>query len=118
MVHETLEKESLGPQAEQIAHCANDVENNRALRAVNPLENRAIKHAFIPRGSVIRVVQRVRDITDDSEHDLYIAVLSPLPNGGYEITTLVGEDEVSIEVTMPAQPGRKSTSRGKRGGRS
>ncbi len=118
MAYETLEKESLGRLAEKIVHCVTDAENPRALRAVDPFENRTIEHAFIPRGSVIRVVQRVRDITDGSERDLYIAVLSPLPNGGYEITTLVGEGEVFIEVTMPAHAGRKPTSRGKRGGRS
>ncbi len=118
MVYETLEKEPLRPLAEKTAHRAPDAENPRALRAVDPFENRAIEHAFIPRGSVIRVVQRVRDITDGSEHDIYIAVLSPLPNGGFEITTLVGEDEVFVEVAMPAHPGRKPTSRGKRGGRS
>ena len=118
VTYEILEVESLGPLAEKIAHCATDAENPRALRVVDPCENRAIEHAFIPRGSVIRVVQRVRDITDGSERDLYIAALAPLPNGGFEITTLVGEDEVFIEVTMPAHPGRKSTSRGKHGGRS
>ena len=90
----------------------------RVLRAFDPSEDRAIEHAFIPRGSEIRVVQRVRDITDGSERDLYIAVLSQLPNGGFDISTLVGEDEVSFEVMMPAQPGHKSTSRGKRGRRS
>ncbi len=118
VAYETLENEPLGRPDEKIAHCAADAENPRALRAVDPFENRAIEHAFIPRGSAIRVVQRVRDITDGSEHDIYIAVLSPLPNGGFEITTLVGEGEVFIKVTMPAHPGRKSTSRGKRGGRS
>ncbi len=118
MAYETLEKESLGRLAEKIAYCAADAENPRALRAVDPFENRAIEHAFIPRGSAIRVVQRVRDIKDGSERDLYIAALSPLPNGGFEITTLVGEDEVFIKVTMPAHPGRKSTLRGGRGGRS
>ena len=118
VAYETLEKESLGRLADKIAHCATDAENPRALRPVDPFENRAIEHAFISRGSAIRVIQRVRDIKDGSERDLYIAALSPLPNGGFEITTLVGEDEVFIEVTMPAHPGRKSTSRGKRGGRS
>ncbi len=118
MAYETLEKESLGRLAEKIAHCATDAENPRALRAVYTLENRAIEHAIIPRGSAIRVVQRVRDIKDGSARDLYIAALASLPNGDFEITTLVGEDEVFIEVTMPAHPGRKSTSRGKRGGRS
>ncbi len=118
VAYETLENEPLGRPDEKIAHCATDTENPRALRVVDPCENRAIEHAIIPRGSAIRVVQRVRDIKDGSERDLYIAALSPLPNGGFEITTLVGEDEVFIEVTMPAHPGRKSTSRGKRGGRS
>ena len=84
-------------------------ENPRALRAFDPFEDRAIEHVFIPRGSVIRVVQRVRDITDGSERDLYIAALSSLPNGGFEITTLVGESEVVIEVTMPARPGPKAS---------
>ena len=88
------------------------------LRAFDPDEERAIEHTITPHGSVIRVVQRVHDIADGSERDLYIAVLSPLPNGGFEITTLVGEDEVLIEVTMPAHPGRKPLSRGKRGRRS
>ena len=90
----------------------------RVLRAFDPSEDRAIEHAFIPRGSEIRVVQRVRDITDGSERDLYIAVLSQLPNGGFDITTLVGEDEVFIEVAMRACPGRKPPSNGKRGRRS
>ncbi len=90
----------------------------RILRAFDPFEDRAIEHAFIPRGSQIRVVQRVRDITDGSERDLYIAVLSQLPNGGFDITTLVGEDEVFIEVAMRARPGRKPPSNGKRGRRS
>ena len=118
MVYETLEKELLRPLAEKTAHCAPDAENPRGLRAVDPFENRAIEHAFIPRGSAIRVVQRVRDIEDGSERGLYIALLSSLPNGDFEFTTLVGENEVFVKVTMPAHPGRKSTSRGKRGGRS
>ncbi len=90
----------------------------RVLRAFDPFEDRAIEHTFIPRGSEIRVVQRVCDITDGSERDLYIAVLSQLPNGGFDITTLVGEDEVRIEVAMPAGPGRKPPSKGTRGRRS
>jgi hypothetical protein len=118
MVNETIEKESLEPVAEKIAHCATDSENPRALRAFDPHVNRAIEHAFIPRGSVIRVIQRVRDITDGSERDLHSATLSPLPSGGFEFTTLVGEDEVFIDVTIPAHPERKSASRSKRGGRS
>ena len=75
MVCETLEKEPLGRLAEKTAHCATDAENPRARRVVDPFENRAIEHAFIPRGSAIRVVQRVRDITDGSERDLYIAAI-------------------------------------------
>ncbi len=118
MVCETLEKEPLGRLAEKTAHCATDAENPGALGAADPFENCAIEHAIIPRGSAIRVVQRVRDIKDGSARDLYIAALAPLPNGDFEITTLVGEDEVFIEVTIPAHPGSKSTSRGKRGGRS
>ena len=58
----------------------------RVLRALDPFKDRAIEHAFIPRGSEIRVVQRVRDITDGSERDLYIAVFSQLPNGGLALS--------------------------------
>ncbi len=36
----------------------------------------------------------------------------------FDITTLVGEDEVFIEVAIPARPGRKPPSKGKRGRRS
>jgi len=92
--------------------------NPRVLRAFDPFEDRAIEHAFIPSGNEIRVVQRVCDITDGSERDLCVAVLSQLPNGGFDITTLVGEDEVFIEVAIPARPGRKPPSKGKRGRRS
>jgi hypothetical protein len=91
----------------------NSNNTRQRLRAFDPFEERAIEHTRFPRGSVIRVVQRVRDITDGSERDLYIAALSPLPTGGFEITTLVGEDEVLIEVMMPARPGPKTPSKGK-----
>ena len=103
MVDEIIEKKALEPLA---------------LRAIDPFENRAIEHAFIPRGSAIRVVQRVRDLEDGSERALYIAALSPLPNGGFEITTLVGENEVFIEVMTLTNSGRKAPSRGRCGRRS
>ena len=99
-----------------MAHNSNDT--RQRLRAFDIFEERAIEHTHFPRGSVIRVVQRVRDITDGSERDLYIAALSPLPNGGFEITTLVGEGEVRVEVMTPACSGGKPPSTAKREGRS
>lgn len=110
VAYETFEKKPLALLAEKIAYRAPDADNPCALRA--------IEHAFVPSGSAIRVVRRVCDIMAGSERDLDIGVLSPLPNGVVEITTLVGENEVFTTVTMPAHSGRKSTARGKRGGRS
>ena len=88
------------------------------LRAFDPFEECAIENTRFPGGSVIHVRQRVRDITDGSERDLYIAALSLLPNGDFEITTRVGEDQVFIDVMTPAHPSKSPLSKGKRGKRS
>ena len=92
-------------------------ETRRVLRAFDPYRDHAIEHAKFPRGSVIRVVQRVRDITDGSVRPLYIAHISTLPNGDYEIATLVGEDAVLIEVSCPVRCDQSSASKGKHGRR-
>ena len=92
-------------------------ENHRVLRAFDPFEDHTIEHTKFPRSSVIRVMQRVRDITDGSVRPLYIAHISTLPNGDYEIATLVDEDAVLIEVSCPVRSDQSSAAKGKSGRR-
>ena len=78
----------------------------------------ATETTIIPAGCQIRIKQRVYDLTDGTVGDLYIATLLPLPNGGFEMTTFVGEDEVVIEIVAPAARWRRGASGDKRGRRS
>ncbi len=90
----------------------------RGLRTLDCDFAPRIETTTIPAGSEIRVKQQVYHLEDGSVRDLYIATLSQRPDGSFEITTLVGEDEVLIEWAIPATRWRRGTSGNKCGRRS
>ncbi len=96
---------------------ANDIAiDAKHLAAFDPDAERAIEHTHIPCGSTIRLIQMVRDITDGSIQSDYVLAITWLPNGDLEATTLLGKDDIVLEIWPPLQPSRKPVPKPKRAG--